>query len=377
MDESASLLCLPGGEAYADPQRYPVIPFNRKALAEFAATYYQEPSKSLKLIGVTGTNGKSSVVYYLRQLLEAMGEKVLSVGTLTHPLTTPESWDLQAIFADHLKKGGTYAVMEVSSIGIDQGRVLQMDFDIKCFTNISQDHLDYHKSFDAYKKAKWDFMQHYPGKALWPEDFENITLTYEAPCRFQATNLKAALAVLNTLGFEASQLNKILPNLKHPPGRFEYVNCGQSFDVVVDYAHTPDGLAVVLEEAKQISREKGGQLWTVFGCGGDRDKGKRPLMAAVAEKWADQVILSSDNPRSEDPQKIIEDMVKGLKCPEKAVLEADRKAAIAYALKNIGSQDLLLIAGKGHEKVQVISGQRIPFDDVQVAADLLKEIYGL
>lgn len=362
---------------FAEPQRYPVIPFTRKALAEFAATYHGHPSKNLKVIGVTGTNGKSSVVYYLKQLLEAMGEKVLSVGTLTQPLTTPESWDLQALLADHLSQGGTYAVMEVSSIGIDQARVLHLDFDIKCLTNISQDHLDYHPSFEAYQQCKRHFMQQYPGKEIWPADFEAQTLPVKAPCRFQADNLKASFCIMKFLGFDKKAIETAMQELQNPPGRFEYVDLGQPFDVVVDYAHTPEGLHVVLKEAQEIAHARAAQVWVVFGCGGDRDRKKRPLMAAAAEKWADRLVLSSDNPRSEEPAAILQDVAKGLKYPQNAHLEVDRKMAIGYAVKEAKPRDMVLIAGKGHEKVQIIGTQRIPFDDVEVAKAALKATYGL
>ena len=371
MSPGASLLCLPGGEKFVESHHTCVLPFSRKGLAEFAASYYDNPSKKLKVIGITGTNGKSSVVYYLQQLLNFLGEKVLSIGTLTHALTTPESWDIHCAMAQHLHEGGTYVLMEVSSIGLDQGRVLGIDFDVKCLTNISQDHLDYHRDFQTYKHIKLDFLKYYPGKTIGPNDFESLNLNYECPCRFQTLNLQAAVSILGSCGFDLSVISPYFNTLQHPPGRFQFVESNKAFDVVVDYAHSPEGLETVIQEAKQRVSVKSGKLHVVFGCGGDRDAHKRPLMGEIASAWADSIIVTSDNPRNENPHTIIDQILTGIKNPKALYVESDRREAIRYACHNAAANDLVLIAGKGHETVQVVAGETLPFDDVKVAQELL------
>ena len=354
-----------------DQSCFDVLPITKKGIAEFANTYFGCPSNRLIVIGVTGTNGKTSTVYYLKQALEALGKHVLSIGTLTHQLTTPDSWELQQLFLDHVNAGGSHVVMEVSSHGIDQCRVLGLDFNVTLLTNISQDHLDYHHSMQAYEATKLGFMAKGRSAAIFPEDFELVELPFAKQTVFQSLNMKATKATLLALGFSVDKIDTCLQTLSDPPGRFEFIQ-QKPFEVVVDYAHSPDGLYTVLKEAKHSLEARQGRLICVFGCGGDRDKSKRPLMGQYAELFSDYVVVSSDNPRSESMSAIANDILAGMKEPSKAYVELDRKKAIAYALGLAKDHDLVLIAGKGHETYQLIGEDRLVFDDRCVVKELLK-----
>ncbi len=369
-----TFICLPGGEAYIEDARSRgaahVVSMNRGQMAKLAMEVYGNPSKDLTVIGVTGTNGKTTVTYILKQCLEAAGYQPAVLGTINSPLTTPESLDIQALMADHLKNGGTHFIMEVSSHGIHQGRVLGIQFDIKVLTNITHDHLDYHGSFEAYKATKLQFMKEWPGSSIYPEDYEKVQLPAPIPLlgKFNLANAKAAWAVLTALKIPEKTLTATFPNLKAPPGRFEWVNPGDPIKGIVDYAHTPDGLENVLQTARELAIETNGRLITVFGCGGDRDRTKRPKMAEVAARFSDSVIITMDNPRTENPDQILEDILKGIpKGFSRYEVIPDRAAAIRHAVKLAVPGDIVMMAGKGHENYQLLNTGRIHFDDCEVA----------
>lgn len=374
-------ICLPGGERFIESAlkmgaSY-VTKLSRKEMAVLADEAFDFPSKQLKVIGITGTNGKTTVSYLVSQALQKLGQNPFLSGTLTMSLTTPESLDTQRAMAEHLASGGTHYVMEVSSHAIHQDRVFGIDFDVKLLTNITQDHLDYHGDFESYKKVKLSFMTDYPGCAIYPDDFLSVKIDFKHQLMggFNEENLKAAFSILKALGFEEGQISDALSQASPPPGRFEAINEGQSFYVVVDYAHTPDGLERLLQTGKSISKQSQGRVITVFGCGGQRDRDKRPQMAKIAESYSDLVIVTQDNPRMEPEQQIVEDILRGFSSVDTVIIENDRKKAIERAIQSAKPGDIVLLAGKGHETEQVLSTGAIHFDDRQVAKELLKEHY--
>ena len=372
-------ICLPKGEAFIEEATArgasEVLELTRADMATYAADYYGRPSETLTVVGVTGTNGKTTVTYLVNMLLEKLGQTVAVSGTLSTALTTPESLDLQRMMAEHLAKGGTHFVMEVSSHGIDQNRVAEIDFDVTCLTNISQDHLDYHPSFEDYKACKLRFMQSNGSRAqIYPEDFETVDLPDQLPLlgSFNRQNLQAAVAIVTALGYSDADILPLLPNLSAPPGRFEPVDCGQAFKVIVDYAHTPDALENVLNTARELVPE-GAKLCCVFGCGGDRDRSKRPLMGEIAARLSDLIIVTSDNPRTEDPKQIIEDILAGVSGTTASTVIPDRQSAVETAIDRARTGDVIVIAGKGHETYQLLPTGRIDFDDREIARHYLTE----
>lgn len=380
VEEGDIFVCLPKGDAFIEEARsrgaVDVIEMTRADMATFSADYYGRPSESLCVIGVTGTNGKTTVTFLVQQLLEKLGASVALSGTLTNPLTTPESLDLQRMMAEHLQNGGTHFVMEVSSHGIDQDRIAEIDFDVTCLTNISQDHLDYHESLEAYRACKMRFMQGYGNVAkLFPEDIEEIVVPKTLPLlgSFNRLNVQAAVGIVQALGYDADTIASLIPELKAPPGRFEPVDCGQGFTVIVDYAHTPDALENVLKTGRELLNGNA-RLIGVFGCGGDRDRGKRPLMGGIAGSLCDLVVVTSDNPRSEDPKQIIDDILEGMPEAAESLVIPDRQLAIETAIDRAHVGDVIIIAGKGHETYQILPTGRIDFDDREVARDYLKEM---
>ncbi len=400
----------------------------RAALAVAAAEVAGRPADHLRLVGVTGTNGKTTVTTVLQQALEAMGEVCGRVGTtglriagvdLPAALTTPEAPELQAAMAQLVSAGGDVLAMEASSIGLVQHRLDGLRFHVGVFTNLQRDHLDHHGTMEAYAAAKATlFQQHLrapgglPRALLWgddgtwrqmhpPSDHWRYGLAANADVRvedvqvsdagtratvrtpvgsvvvqsplvgdFQALNLGAVVGAGALLGVNLDALREALTTATGAPGRMERVAGppGTSGPVaLVDYAHTPDALAAALAAARAACR---GRLWVVMGCGGDRDAGKRPLMGRAALA-ADEVIVTSDNPRSEDPARIAEQVVADIPAG-RARVELDRRAAIFAALSEAGPEDVVLIAGKGHETTQEIGGVRTPFDDRQVAREALE-----
>ncbi len=391
----------------------------KKFLPKIVFSFFEHPQKKLKFIGITGTNGKTSVAFFTLQLLRALKIRTACLGTIFYDLedevieakeTTPSLIDLAYLFDKMVKKGITHCVMEVSSHALDQGRVSGIPFDVGVFTNLSRDHLDYHKDMESYFQAKARlFTEHLKKGASGVVSLESfygtkllnllkekrpdlrIIKTNNGDVRvkikeislkgmkvsieigeksfevnmkhifaeFQGVNLGTVCGIIKALGIPEEKWIKHFGILKPPSGRFEPVRRKKESLVVVDYAHTPDALKKALISARHIAKNK---VILVFGCGGNRDVEKRPQMGEIAEQFADVVILTSDNPRYEEPMKIIEDIKKGFKFKEPVVIE-DRRKAISFGWSVLNSGDVLLIAGKGHENYQEIKGQRIPFSD--------------
>jgi UDP-N-acetylmuramoyl-L-alanyl-D-glutamate--2,6-diaminopimelate ligase len=335
----------------------------------------------MKVIGITGTNGKTTTTRVVRDILTMAGYKVGEIGTLTGRLTTPSPWELDAIFEKFRKQKKDFVVMEVSSHGIHQDRIKGIYYHVKLLTNITQDHLDYHKTFRAYKKVKLSWMQRGTGIKIYPKDWQREVIDFPHPYigHFNENNLKCAYAILKALNCIPEQkLKKLFAKLAPVPGRFEAVKVGQPFKVVVDYAHTPDGLINVIETARRVLKieKRNGRLITLFGCGGDRDKGKRPKMGKIAFDNSAITIVTSDNPRTEKPETIIQEVLVGInpalwQRKKQVIIEADRRSAIKKALSSAQPNDLVLLAGKGHETYQVVGTKRIHFDDREEARNLL------
>jgi UDP-N-acetylmuramoyl-L-alanyl-D-glutamate--2,6-diaminopimelate ligase len=406
----------------------------RKALAQITANFYGNPAQQLKISGITGTNGKTTTTFLLESILSFGGKQSALIGTIEYhvagktlpaPHTTPESLELNQIFAEALQNGASDCVMEVSSHALEQGRVWGVPFEIAVFTNLSRDHLDYHKDMETYFAAKRLLFEgtgaRSPLFAVINTDDEYgrslLKTSHSASERafsygieagdFRATeidlspggssfflstpqgdtrinsrligkvnvyNLLAAAAAASLRGCSLEQIAHAVSLFNQVPGRFERVDAGQPFTVVVDYAHSDDALRNLTAIARDFARER--RVLTVFGCGGDRDRTKRPLMGEAAARGSSFVVLTSDNPRSEDPLKIIEDVMPGLKRVNGASfrVEPERKKAIALALSQAGPGDVVLIAGKGHEKYQILREGTFPFDDVQVALEALKQM---
>lgn len=406
-----------------------IVPDTRKALSIISNHFYGYPTKEFRLIGVTGTNGKTTMTYLLEEVFREHGEETGVIGTIqmkikdkTYPVvnTTPDTLFLQKHFRQMAGEGVTTAIMEVSSHALDQGRVYGCDFDIAIFTNLTQDHLDYHKNMDDYLRAKTMLFSQmgnvyserprfgivniddpYSEFFLKSTPFETLTYGIDHDADIQATDIKlnpdgtsftmktpvgtvsiessmaGKFSVYNLLGAAGGALcagipletiQKAFQKTKGVPGRFETVYGGQNFGVIVDYAHTPDSLKNVLETARSFVK---GKLRVVVGCGGDRDRDKRPKMARVAVSYSDEAIFTSDNPRTEDPGRIIEDMKKGVEKGSYQV-EMDRRKAIQLAVEQAEAGDMILIAGKGHETYQEINGKRYDFDDRKVALEMIE-----
>jgi UDP-N-acetylmuramoyl-L-alanyl-D-glutamate--2,6-diaminopimelate ligase len=406
------------------------VAHGRRALAALAANFFAHPETQLKLSGVTGTNGKTTTAFLLEAMLRHQGRKAVLAGTIEYhaagrifpaPHTTPESRDLLELFREGVDGGATEAVMEVSSHALDQQRVAGLNFDVAIFTNLTRDHLDYHGSMENYFAAKrklFDGSEGLPprvailnqddayGAELKTHTRAELVYTYglreadfrvyqlqmdpsgmrfimvtpqgEVPIATRLTgsvnvyNLLAAGAAAVARGLSLEEVAQGAASLSFVPGRFQSVDCGQNFAVVVDYAHTDDALRNLIAVAREFVSDRGGRVITMFGCGGDRDRTKRPLMGRAAGAGSDVVVVTSDNPRSEDPLAIIEQVLPGLRgTSAKVMVEPDRRHAIELAIGEAGPGDLVLLAGKGHEKTQTIGAQVIPFDDVAVARELL------
>ena len=407
----------------------------RRAMPLVSATLLDHPSRDLLVLGVTGTNGKTTTAYMLESILAAAGHRTGLIGTIETRVgneakpgvrTTPESVDLQYLFADMRDSGVTAVAMEVTSHALVLDRVGAVHFASAIFTNLSQDHLDFHAGMDDYFAAKRSlFTRDRVGAAAvnvddrygrillespevpttpfglsraahvraenvkagqWRNEFvivvddpdlaaAEIKVSTPLVGAFNVSNCLAAAAGALTAGVPAGAVEAGLRNLKAVPGRFEAIDEGQDFAVVVDYSHTPDSLDNALSEAGLLARSNGGRVITVFGCGGDRDRGKRPLMGAVAGRLADVVIVTSDNPRSEDPVAILDQILEGV-IAERAqgadVVTPDRRDAIFEAISLAGTGDVVLIAGKGHETGQQFRDRTIPFDDRQVAREAVR-----
>lgn len=407
------------------------VPNTRKALAALAAHYFDYPSQKLNLIGVTGTNGKTSTTNLLEAIFKEWGKKTGLIGTIANRIgqkviptthTTPESLELQRLFKTMVEDGVEYVMMEVSSHALSLGRVDGVEFDVAIFTNLTRDHLDFHRDFESYGEAKGILFSQlgsgakkrfkyalinaddpystyfeslaqkvpvYTYSILESSDFQatdveihpkganfrlknmpRLQLGLNLTGRFSVYNALAAIGVANKEGVPPEVIASALKKLPGVPGRFETVEGGQGFTIVVDYAHTPDGLENVLKTAKEICQEK---IITVFGCGGDRDQSKRPLMGEVAGGLSSYTILTSDNPRTEDPDAIIQEIIPGLeKAGGNFEIMPNRKKAIERSLKIAKRGDLVLIAGKGHEDYQIVGDKKYPFDDKETVRTFLK-----
>jgi UDP-N-acetylmuramoyl-L-alanyl-D-glutamate--2,6-diaminopimelate ligase len=409
-----------------------LVPDTKKAMAVLADYFYKQPSHQLMLVGVTGTNGKTTTTHLIEQVFSGNGIKTGLIGTMhikagdelevSHN-TTPDSLTLQQTFSRFCQKGITSAIMEVSSHALDQGRVHGCDYDIAVFTNLSQDHLDYHRSMDDYRNAKGllfsqlgnTYFKKTPKYAIINKDdaaaeyFIKSTaahvftygLSHEADFyakdlqlnavessfrmvspfgekdmvlglagKFNVYNALAALAAASAAGIPIEQSVQCLEKAQGVRGRFESVVEGQSFSVIIDYAHTPDGLKNVLETIQTITE---GKIIVVVGCGGDRDKIKRPIMAEIACDYGDFAIFTSDNPRTENPMEILKDMEAGV-VGKQYKLIPDRKDAIKEAISLAEADDVVLIAGKGHETYQIIGLEIFDFDDRDIAKQIIREM---
>ena len=402
-----------------------IIKDTRKAYAIMSANWFGNPSKKLKLIGITGTNGKTSTTYIIKNILETLGHKTGLIGTIQNMIgdkiiesknTTPSCYELNRLFAEMLKEGCEYAVMEVSSHALDQKRVFGLEFEIGIFTNLTQDHLDYHKTMENYFIAKKKLFSMCKTALINADDkysdemakeltckiitysAKNDTSTYTAksinykpkgvdyelvgfgiigrikigiPGRFTVYNSLASALCVMELGFSLQDVSEAISKVKGIKGRAEIVPTNTDYTVVIDYAHTPDGLLNILSTFKDCPKNR---LVVVFGCGGDRDATKRPIMGEIAARNSDFVIVTSDNPRTEEPLSIIKDITLGMKntvTPYKVVV--NRAEAIKYALDNAKTGDIIILAGKGHETYQILDYGTIHLDEREIVADILKE----
>jgi UDP-N-acetylmuramoyl-L-alanyl-D-glutamate--2,6-diaminopimelate ligase len=397
----------------------------RAAMAPVAARFYGDPTATLRVAGITGTNGKTTSAFLVRSLLEAAGMQCGLLGTVTSIVggeqraverTTPEAIDLQRDFRSMLEGGDVACAMEVSSHALALHRVDAVQWGAALFTNLTQDHLDFHADMEDYFQAKRLLFEAGPGAAVVNVDDEygrrltdefpdaltfaidreadyraldvetaltgstftiatpdsRIDVRSPLPGRFNVYNVVGAVAVARALGVEDAVVPAAVAAATRVPGRFEPVDEGQPFAVLVDYAHTPDSLENVLTAARGLT-ERG--VICVFGCGGDRDRGKRPLMGAIASRLADRAIVTSDNPRSEDPQAIIDAVLAGVEADVEVLVE--RRAAIERAVELARPGDVVVIAGKGHEQGQEFAnGRKVPFDDVTVAREALTALAG-
>jgi UDP-N-acetylmuramoyl-L-alanyl-D-glutamate--2,6-diaminopimelate ligase len=414
------------------------VEHGRRALAEASAAFFGHPEKKLAATGITGTNGKTTTAFLTESLLNFAARKTILIGTIEYHIagevrpslhTTPESRDLFELMAEGVKRGAAELVTEVSSHALDQGRAAGIQFDVAVFTNLTRDHLDYHQTMEKYftaKKLLFDGSV-YPAPRIavinahderskqlaaaarragaeiytygiaagdWRVASYTLTpagavLQLETPAgsaevtsrlagEVNILNLLAACTAARARGVPFDQLIEYIPRLHPVPGRFQPVDAGQPFTVIVDYAHTDDALRNLTALARQVTAQSGGHILTVFGCGGDRDRTKRPKMGLAAGEGSDFVVATSDNPRSEDPRAILAEVEPGLKDSNvRYVIEPDRTTAIHLALAEAKPHDVVLIAGKGHEKEQILADRTIPFDDAEVALSTLSEFgYG-
>jgi UDP-N-acetylmuramoyl-L-alanyl-D-glutamate--2,6-diaminopimelate ligase len=408
-----------------------VVKNSREALALVASTFYGEPSRKLRMIGITGTNGKTTTAFLVKHILERAGQSTGLIGTVQYEIgerllparrTTPESLDLQDLLNQCVDAGCRNVVMEVSSIALSQGRATEIAFDAAGFTNLTQDHLDFHRGMADYFEAKVRLFSDLRAKhgrqpvaviniddqygqkliARFGKSLTIATFGMGARADFRASNIKvelggtsyrldakdrsylvrlpligrfniynslAAIALANSVGVDIRSSVQALAKAPQIPGRLEAVPAKRQFQVYVDYAHTDDALLNVLKTCRDLNPNR---LIVVFGCGGNRDKAKRPKMGSVADQYADFAIITSDNPRKEDPEAIIRDIEVGFKRKNYEKI-LDRKQAIARAIGMAQSRDIVVIAGKGHEKSQEFSDHTIPFDDVEIASRALEE----
>jgi UDP-N-acetylmuramoyl-L-alanyl-D-glutamate--2,6-diaminopimelate ligase len=406
------------------------VPNARRALAVIAANFYGRPADALTLVGITGTNGKTTTNYLVDSLLRAAGHRSAMLGTVEYRLpggekqkathTTPESLELQRFFAEARRAGGTHVAFEVSSHALAMERVWGCGFDVAVFTNLQRDHLDFHGSFEEYFAAKRRLFEGTgrgaPRIAVLNHDdahahelaglaqqtlsfgldagaqvttkdvelsFSGLHFTARTPAgpveihsplvgRINVYNILAAVAVGIAMGFDRATIERGIAQLASVPGRFQRVDCGQPFLVVIDYAHTPEAYQNLIQTARELNPS--GRILMVFGCGGDRDRTKRPLMGETAGRLADLVILTDDNPRTEDPLRIINDVVVGLqKTRVEYRIQPDRERGIELALDEARPGDIVLLAGKGHETYQILRDRTLDFSEREIVRRVLAE----
>jgi UDP-N-acetylmuramoyl-L-alanyl-D-glutamate--2,6-diaminopimelate ligase len=414
------------------------VEHGRRALAQASAAFFGHPERRLAATGITGTNGKTTTAFLIEALLNAAARTTVLAGTIEYHVagevrpslhTTPESRDLFELMAEGVARGATELVTEVSSHALDQGRAAGLNFDVAVFTNLTRDHLDYHETMEKYYAAKRLLFDGtvYPAPRVAVINAEDahakqlaaaarragaevrtygisrgdwratsytltpsgVVIDLETPAgaarvnsrlagEVNMLNLLAALAAAQARGVPFADLVEFVPRLQPVPGRFQSVDAGQPFTVIVDYAHTDDALRNLTALARQITGASGGRVLTLFGCGGDRDRTKRPKMGQAAGAGSDYIVATSDNPRSEEPLAILAEIEPGLKASGvRYIVEPDRAVAIRLALKEAHPGDVVLLAGKGHEKEQIVGFTAIPFDDVEIALSALGEMgYG-
>ena len=403
-----------------------VVPDSREALALLSNRFYDYPWKKLKLVGITGTNGKTTITYLVRSILQQDDKKVGLVGTIAYwidrqkidaPNTTPESLDLQRMFAQMSGQGIYAVVMEVSSHALVMHRVDGMEFDVAVFTNLNHEHLDYHLTMDAYREAKgrlfrkinketgvavinrddpqWKYFYNLAETKRWtyslsdpqadfyaksysctPNGSSIRLVTPQGEITFKTKligesnvyNAIASAAVGWALKIDPKSIAGGLEKAEVIPGRMESLRAGQPFNLWIDYGHTPHAFEVLLKTARNMTR---GRLLFLFGCGGDRDQGKRPLMGKAASHYADRIYLTEDNPRSEDPKKIVAQIMEGIEDKNKVEVIIDRKEGIKKALQDARPGDTLILAGKGHEDYQIVGDKKIHFSDKETALEFL------
>ena len=411
------------------------VEHGRRALAEAAAAFFHHPERLLAATGITGTNGKTTTAFLTEALLNAASRTTVLIGTIEYHVagearksihTTPESRDLFELLAEGAARGATEFVTEVSSHALDQGRMIGVPFDVAVFTNLTRDHLDYHQTMENYfaakrllfdgtvypaprvavvnahdphsaelaaaaRKAGAEIRTYGIGKGDWRAAYYHLTpsgatIEIETPAgaaslnsrlagEVNILNLLAAFTAAHARGVDFHSLAAAVPALRPVPGRFQPVDASQPFTVIVDYAHTDDALRNLTALARQMTAAAGARVITLFGCGGDRDRTKRPRMGQAAGEGSDFVVATSDNPRSEDPAAILAEIEPGLVATGVSyTVEVDRAAAIRLALKAAQPGDVVLIAGKGHEKEQILAGGAIPFDDSEVALSILRDL---
>jgi UDP-N-acetylmuramoyl-L-alanyl-D-glutamate--2,6-diaminopimelate ligase len=424
---AVAVICESMPEKLADGVTYVEVDNSSKALAFMASNFYDNPSGNLKLVGVTGTNGKTTVASLLYQLFKKAGFKVgllstvkIMVDTIEHKAThtTPDSLTINKYLNEMNAAGVEFCFMEVSSHGIHQFRTAGLRFEGGIFTNLTHDHLDYHNTFAEYRDVKKSFFDALPEKAFVlvnVDDKNGLVMIQNTKARkytyalkgyadykskilenqfgglllkindsevwtrlignFNAYNILAIYATAELLGLEKAEILRLISELENVSGRFQYVISSEKITAIVDYAHTPDALRNVLETINSI-RTKNEELITVIGCGGDRDKTKRPKMGHIATALSTKVIFTSDNPRSEVPEAILKDIEKGVEPQnyKKALTITDRAQAIKTACQMAQPNDIILIAGKGHETYQEIKGKRFDFDDFKMVSDFLKQL---
>lgn len=401
-----------------------VVKNSRYALAKISAAFYGYPYKRFKLIGITGTNGKTTTTYLIKSVLEQKGFKVGLIGTNQNMVgqtvipshhTTPDSLELMKLFAKMADEGAEYVVMEVSSHSLALDRVAACEFSVGAITNVTQDHLDFHKTMENYMAAKAKLFKMCEAGIVNADDASESVMRKAAECpvisyglenaadvkasdvllsskgvdfdvyyksekqkiklgipgRFSVYNALTATSCLLALGFSLEEIAAALENAKGVKGRIEVVPVHKDYTVIIDYAHTPDGLLNIIKTIRGFAE---GRVITLFGCGGDRDKTKRPIMGEIAGKLSDYCIVTSDNPRSEDPGEIIKDILAGISktdCEYKVI--ENRFDAIEYALDNAKEKDIVLLAGKGHETYQILKDRTIVFDEREIVMKLLQD----